>query len=306
MTMNAFHFPVMLKQSVDGLSIQPNGVYVDATFGGGGHSREILERLEGGKLFAFDQDEEAAKNSFPDQRLTFIRHNFRYLKNFLRYYGVNQVDGILADLGVSSHDFDEAGRGFSFRFDTVMDMRMNREIKLTAAMVVNQFDNDQLTSLFREYGEIPNAPRLVSALLEARSREEIVTTGQFLAAIEKCVPRATGKKYLAQVFQALRMTVNDELTVLKEFLVSSLEVLKPSGRMVVISYHSLEDRLVKNFFRSGNIEGIQEKDFYGNLQTPFRLITRKVMVPDEEEMRLNPRSRSAKLRIAEKKETPWH
>jgi 16S rRNA (cytosine1402-N4)-methyltransferase len=299
--MNAFHFPVMLKQSVDGLSIQPNGVYVDATFGGGGHSREILQRLENGRLFAFDQDEEAAKNAFPDTRMTFIRHNFCYLRNFLRYYDVERVDGILADLGVSSHDFDEADRGFSFRFDSYLDMRMNRGMKQTAAHIVNQFDESQLTGIFRNYGEIPNATKLASAIFEARSQKEIATTGQFLAAIEKCVPRATEKKYLAQVFQALRMTVNDELTVLKEFLSISLEVLKPSGRMVIISYHSLEDRLVKNFFKSGNFEGIQEKDFYGNLLTPFRLVNRRVLIPDAEEMRLNPRSRSAKLRIAEKK-----
>jgi 16S rRNA (cytosine1402-N4)-methyltransferase len=218
---------------------------------------------------------------------------------------VDRVDGILADLGVSSHDFDEADRGFSFRFDSYLDMRMNRDMKQTAAQIVNQFDESQLTVIFRNYGEITNAPKLASAILEARSQQEITTTGQFLTAIEKCVPRATQKKYLAQVFQALRMTVNDELTVLKEFLSMSLEVLKPSGRMVIISYHSLEDRLVKNFFKSGNIEGIQEKDFYGNLLTPFRLVNRKVLVPDEQEMRLNPRSRSAKLRIAEKKENPW-
>jgi 16S rRNA (cytosine1402-N4)-methyltransferase len=300
--MSTFHAPVMLKQSVDGLSIQPNGIYIDATFGGGGHSREILRRMEGGKLFAFDQDEEAVKNAFPDDRLTFIRHNFRYLKNFLRFYGVEKVDGILADLGVSSHDFDEAQRGFSFRFDALMDMRMNRETELTAAHIVNQYTENQLTDIFRNFGEIDNAARLSKTIMEARSKQEIVTTGQFLAVIEKCIPRNIGKKYMAQVFQALRMTVNDEITVLGEFLEASLEVLKVHGRLVIIAYHSLEDRLVKNFLKSGNLKGFQVKDFYGNILSPFLLINRKVIIPEEDELNVNTRSRSAKLRIAEKKE----
>jgi 16S rRNA (cytosine1402-N4)-methyltransferase len=303
--MSAFHSPVMLKQSIDGLSIQPNGIYVDATFGGGGHSGEILHRLEGGRLLAFDQDEEAMKNAFHDDRLIFIRHNFRYLKNFLSYYGVEKVDGILADLGVSSHDFDEAQRGFSFRFDAPMDMRMNRESEITASVVVNQYSENQLKDIFRNFGEIQNASRLARTIFEARVQQEIVTTGQFLSVIDKCIPRNIEKKYMAQVFQALRMTVNNEMTVLEEFLSASLEALKVHGRLVIIAYHSLEDRLVKNFMRSGNFEGKQEKDFYGNILSPFHLINRKVLIPEEDELNANPRSRSAKLRIAEKKDIKW-
>jgi 16S rRNA (cytosine1402-N4)-methyltransferase len=298
--MSNYHAPVLLKQSVEGLSIQPDGIYVDATFGGGGHSREILGRLKGGKLFAFDQDEDAFKNEIPDHRLVSILQNFRYLKNFLRYHGVNEVDGILADLGVSSHDFDDADRGFSFRFDAPMDMRMNREMKITAAQIVNQFSESQLTGIFRDLGEIQNAGKLSSVIVQARASKEIVTTGQFLSIIRPCTPKAIEKKYLSQVFQALRMTVNDEITVLGEFLESSLDVLKPHGRLVIIAYHSLEDRLVKNFFKTGNLEGHVQQDFYGNFLTPFRLINRKVIVPEEDEIVANPRSRSARLRIAEK------
>ena len=300
--MNQFHIPVLLSQSVDGLAIRPGGVYVDATFGGGGHSREILRRLEGGKLLAFDQDEAAAGNLFPDDRLIFIRHNFRFLKNFLRYYQVEKVDGILADLVVSSHDFDEADRGFSFRYDTPLDMRMNRNSPTTAAMVVNGYTEQQLITLFREYGEIHNAGRVTSAILEARTAREIRTSGQLIQAISRCVPRATEKKYLAQLFQALRMEVNQEMAALKEFLESSKELLKTGGRLVVITYHSLEDRMVKHFFRTGNLEGRTEQDFYGNFITPFRLINRKAIVPGESEVAENPRSRSAKLRIVEKTE----
>lgn len=300
--MNAFHSPVMLKQSIDGLSIQPNGIYVDATFGGGGHSREILNHLTEGKLIAFDQDVEALKNAPPDPRITFIRSNFRYLKNFLRYHQIDGVDGILADLGVSSHDFDEANRGFSFRFDAPLDMRMNRDQALTAAHIINHYPVERLTEIFRKYGEIQNAFRLSTVLESGRAEKEILTTGALLSAIQACVPRAVEKKYLAQVFQSLRMTVNEELTALEEFLPASLEALKPGGRLVIIAYHSLEDRLVKNFLRSGNLEGRLEKDFYGNLLTPFTLITKKAIVPDEEELLINPRSRSAKLRIAEKKQ----
>jgi len=300
--MNQFHIPVLLSQSVDGLAIRPGGVYVDATFGGGGHSREILRRLEGGKLLAFDQDEAAAGNLFPDDRLIFIRHNFRFLKNFLRYYQVEKVDGILADLGVSSHDFDEADRGFSFRYDTPLDMRMNRNSPTTAAMVVNGYTEQQLITLFREYGGIHNAGRVTSAILEARTAREIRTSGQLIQAISRCVPRATEKKYLAQLFQALRMEVNQEMAALKEFLESSKELLKTGGRLVVITYHSLEDRMVKHFFRTGNLEDRTEQDFYGNFITPFRLINRKAIVPGESEVAENPRSRSAKLRIVEKTE----
>jgi len=304
--MNAFHTPALLNQSIEGLNIQPGGIYVDATFGGGGHSRAILDRLTTGKLFAFDQDEDAAANLIDDPRFMLIRHNFRYLKNFLRYYGVEKVDGILADLGVSSHDFDDAERGFSFRFDTPLDMRMNRDAALTAAEVVNQYEEQELITLFREFGEIPNAGRLASLIVTGRSRSEIATTGQLVTAIERCVPKAAEKKYLARVFQALRMEVNDEMTVLGEFLLASLDVLKSGGRMAVITYHSLEDRMVKYFFKTGNLEGKTTQDFYGIFITPFLLINRKVVIPGEEEVLENPRSRSAKLRIAEKKEAQWH
>ncbi len=303
--MSEFHTPVMLNQSVDGLNIQPGGIYVDATFGGGGHSRAILSQLTNGRLFAFDQDEDAEANRIDDNRFVFIRHNFRYLKNFLRYHGVEQVDGILADLGVSSHDFDDAGRGFSFRFDTPLDMRMNRDAKLTAAEVVNQYGEQELATLLREFGEIPNAGRMASLIVNSRNGSKIITSWQLINAIEKCIPKAAEKKYLARVFQALRMEVNDETTVLGEFLLASLDVLKTGGRMAVITYHSLEDRMVKNFFRTGNLEGKTTQDFYGNFLTPFRLINRKVMIPPEAEVAENPRSRSAKLRIAEKTDTPW-
>ncbi len=258
--------------------------------------------MEGGKLLAFDQDEAAAGNLFDDDRLIFIRQNFRFLKNFLRYYQVEKVDGILADLGVSSHDFDEAERGFSFRYDTPLDMRMNQKSEITAAMIVNGYSEQQLISLFREYGEIHNAGKLASAILEVRAAGEIITTGQLIQAIRRCIPRAIEKKYLAQLFQALRIEVNEEMPALGEFLEASKEVLKTGGRLVVITYHSLEDRMVKYFFKSGNLQGITEQDFYGNFMTPFKLINRKVIVPGEVEVARNPRSRSAKLRIAEKTE----
>jgi 16S rRNA (cytosine1402-N4)-methyltransferase len=303
--MHKFHSPVLLNQAVDGLAVHPEGIYVDATFGGGGHSREILNRLKGGKLFAFDQDEEAEKNVFHDERLIFIRHNFRFLKNFLRYYKVDKVDGILADLGVSSHDFDEADRGFSFRFDAPLDMRMNRKMKLTAAGIVNSYSDARLRQIFKNYGEIRNAGCLAAAICESRAGNEIITTGRLCAVIEKCIPKASEKKYLAQVFQSLRMEVNDEIAVLGHFLEASTDVLKEGGRIVILTYHSLEDRLVKNLFKTGNMKGKPEQDFFGNFLTPFRLINRKVITPDENEIRLNPRSRSAKLRIAEKTEILW-
>lgn len=298
--MNPFHTPVMLNQSVDGLEIRPGGIYVDATYGGGGHSGEILRRMEGGTLVAFDQDEAALAHLSADPRLLFVRHNFRYLRHFLRFHAIDQVDGILADLGVSSHDFDEGERGFSFRFDTPLDMRMNRQSKKTAALLVNTAGEEELIRIFREYGEIPQAGRLVAAIAAARKQEPVQTTGQLLKAIERVVPRAIEKKFLAQVFQALRMEVNDETAALGEFLEASLEVLRPGGRIVVITYHSLEDRMVKHFFKTGNLQGRQEKDFYGNFLTPFRLVNRKVIIPSDEEISVNPRSRSAKLRIAEK------
>jgi 16S rRNA (cytosine1402-N4)-methyltransferase len=302
--MRNYHIPVMLDQSIEGLNISPTGSYVDATFGGGGHAREIVKHLSSGRLYAFDQDEDASRNVFEDERLVFIRANFRYLKNFLRYFMVEQVDGILADLGVSSHDFDEAERGFSFRFDAPLDMRMNREAPETAEYIVSNYDQQQLINLFRNYGEIKNASRLAATITGARTASPLKTTADLLEAIRPCVPRAIEKKYLAQVFQALRMEVNDETGALKDFLVAALEVLRPGGRLVIMTYHSIEDRIVKNFLKSGNFKGEVEQDFYGNFITPFELINRRVVVPGEDEILSNPRSRSARLRIAEKKEVP--
>jgi 16S rRNA (cytosine1402-N4)-methyltransferase len=290
----------MLQESIGGLNIHSGGTYVDATFGGGGHSAEILSRLGNGRLIAFDQDEDALVNLFEDERFVFVSHNFRYLKNFLHYYDATLVDGIIADLGVSSHDFDEPERGFSFRFDGPLDMRMNRGSDKTARYVVNQYSASRLASIFSEYGEISNPARLVSAIVAAREEREIMTTRDLLLAISDCIPKASEKKYLAQVFQALRMEINDEIGSLRMFLEASLEMLKPGGRLVVITYHSIEDRLVKNFMKTGNFEGILQKDLYGNIDTPFILINRKVIVPSDHEMSMNPRSRSAKLRIAEK------
>lgn len=298
--MSLYHTPVLLRQSVDGLKVTPDGVFVDATFGGGGHSQDILRQLEKGKLIAFDQDEDATQNVPDDHRFVFVRHNFRYMRNFLHYHGTDQVDGILADLGVSSHDFDEADRGFSFRFQGPLDMRMNRQSEITAEYVINHYDKDQLTALFRENGEIPNAGKLSSAILASRSVKKIETTRHLVDSIRECVPKSSENKYLAQVFQALRIEINDEINALREFLEVSLDMLKPGGRLVVITYHSLEDRLVKNFMRTGNFTGTPTQDLYGNFSSPFRLINRRVIVPDPEELLENPRSRSAKLRIAEK------
>ena len=295
-----YHIPVLPQQSVFGLNIHPGDDVVDATFGGGGHSRLILNELVGGRLFAFDQDEDAVGNAFEDNRLFFIRHNFRYLKNFLRFYEVEKVDSVFADLGVSSHDFDIPERGFSFRFEGDLDMRMNRNATKNAALVVNGYTEEQLISVFRLYGEIKNAPRLVSEIIRGRNSEGIKTTTQLKELAGKCAPKALENKYLAQVFQALRIEVNDEMDALKEFFLAALDVLKPGGRLVVITYHSLEDRLCKNFMKTGNFEGKVEKDFYGNMNSPFSLVNRKIITPDEQEMKNNTRSRSAKLRIAEK------
>jgi 16S rRNA (cytosine1402-N4)-methyltransferase len=296
-----YHKPVLLKESINGLEINAKGDYVDVTFGGGGHSREIFKRLDTGRLFAFDQDQDAAANIIHNDRFFFIRHNFKYLRNFLKYYQVDKVDGILADLGVSSHDFDVAERGFSFRFDGDLDMRMNRDSALTAATVVNTYTEEQLRKLFREYGEIDNAGRLARELVLARSNKPIETIEQFRAAIAGCIPKFQESKYLAKVFQALRIETNKEMEVLHDFLEQSIELLKPGGRLVVITYHSLEDRMVKNFMRSGDSSGKQEQDFFGNVDSPLVAINRKVIVPSEEEIEMNPRARSAKLRIAEKK-----
>jgi 16S rRNA (cytosine1402-N4)-methyltransferase len=296
-----YHVPVLLNESVSGLEIKADGDYVDVTFGGGGHSREIFSRLKTGRLFAFDQDEDAAAYAIESERFYFIRHNFRFIRNFLRYYGLEQVDGILADLGVSSHDFDVAGRGFSFRFDGDLDMRMNRDAAQTAADLVNAYPEDQLRQVFREYGEIENAGRLARQIISARGASPLNTIGQFRAAIDPCVPKFQESKYLAKVFQALRIETNHEMDALHDFLEQSIELLKPGGRLVVITYHSLEDRMVKNFIRSGDFSGKQEQDFFGNVTTPLEAVNRKVIVPSEEEIGQNPRARSAKLRIAEKK-----
>lgn len=296
-----YHIPVLLTESVDGLEIKTNGDYVDVTFGGGGHSREIFSRLTTGRLFAFDQDEDAAANIIENDRFFFIRHNFKYIRNFLKYYEVDQVDGILADLGVSSHDFDVAERGFSFRFDGDLDMRMNRNATLKASDLINTYSENQLRTVFREYGELDNAGRLAKTLIGVRNATPIQTIEQFKAAIAPCVPKLQETKYLAKVFQALRIETNREMDVLHEFLEQSIQLLKPGGRLVVITYHSLEDRMVKNFIKSGDFSGKQEKDFYGNVDSPLIAVNRKVIVPNDEEIERNPRARSAKLRIAEKK-----
>lgn len=300
---NSYHVPVLLSESLEGLAIQPKGIYVDVTFGGGGHSREILSRLAPeGHLYGFDQDADAEHNVPSDDRFTFVRSNFRYLYNFMRYYGrQGQVDGLLADLGVSSHHFDDQARGFSFRFDGDLDMRMNTRAGKTAADVVNQYSEGELANLFHLYGELKASRKLASTLVKARAEHPIVTIGDFLEVIKPFVGKDKEKKFLAQAFQALRIEVNDEMSALKAMLQGSLRVLKPGGRLVVITYHSLEDRLVKNFLKAGNFEGKSEQDFFGNQQSPFRLINNKVIVPTAEEIERNPRARSAKLRIAEVK-----
>ena len=288
-----YHVPVLLKESVDGMNIRPDGTYVDVTFGGAGHSREILSRLgEGGRLLGFDQDEDAERNIVNDPHFTFVRSNFRYLHNFLRYHNIEQVDAILADLGVSSHHFDDSERGFSFRFNGDLDMRMNKRAGLTAADILNTYEEERLADIFYLYGELKNSRKLASVIVKARNGQQIRTIGEFLEII---------KKELAKVFQALRIEVNQEMEALKEMLLAATEALKPGGRLVVITYHSLEDRMVKNIMKTGNVEGKAESDFFGNLQTPFRLVNNKVIVPDQAEIERNPRSRSAKLRIAEKK-----
>lgn len=296
-----YHIPVLLKESIDGMNLQPGGVYVDVTFGGGGHSKEILHRGDSSiRLFSFDQDEDAERNIVDDDRFTFVRSNFRYLYNFLRYHGIEQVDGILADLGVSSHHFDDSERGFSFRFDGNLDMRMNKRSGKTAADIVNTYDEERLADIFYLYGELKNSRKLASTIVKARNRKAIVTIGDFLEIVKPLFGREREKKELAKVFQALRIEVNQEMESLKEMLLSAMEMLKPGGRLVVITYHSLEDRMVKNIMKTGNIEGKTIQDFYGNSQTPFKLVN-KVIIASDDEVKRNPRSRSAKLRIAEKK-----
>jgi 16S rRNA (cytosine1402-N4)-methyltransferase len=297
-----YHNPVLLHATVDGLNINPDGIYVDVTFGGGGHSKEILSRLgPNGKLFAFDQDEDALANALPDERFTLINENFRFIKRFLRFYGVKEVDGILGDLGVSSHQFDVAERGFSTRFDADLDMRMSQKNDLNAYRVVNEYDIDNLRRVFLDYGELKNAPALARTIVEAREHRLIKTTDELKEVLMKYLPERVRNKILAQIYQAIRIEVNQEMDVLKEFLEQSLEILKPGGRLSVISYHSLEDRLVKRFIKNGMFEGEPERDFYGNFSVPFKTIG-KLIVPDNEEIKLNNRARSAKLRIAEKKE----
>lgn len=295
-----YHIPVLAKESIEGMALKPQSEVVDATFGGGGHSRLILTELREGRLFAFDQDHDAAANVPDDPRLVFIRHNFRYVRHFMRYYGVQKLDAMFADLGVSSHEFDVPERGFSFRFDAPLDMRMNREAALDAARIVADYTEEQLVYIFKMYGEIKNARRLAAGIVKARQESPIVSTSRLREIALEFAPRAIENKYLAQVFQALRIEVNEEMEALREFLEASVDLLKPGGRLVIITYHSLEDRMCKNFMRTGNFEGKVEKDFYGNVLTPFRAINRKVIVPGEEELKRNPRSRSAKLRIVER------
>ena len=308
---DTYHIPVLLRESVDGLSIKPGGIYVDVTFGGGGHSREILSRIAGnGHLYSFDQDADAERNigtPLPDGTMpatdgfTFVRSNFRFIKNWMRYYGVEKIDGLLADLGVSSHHFDDETRGFSFRFDAPLDMRMNKRSGKTAADILNAEEEETLADIFYLYGELKNSRRIASAVVKARQQKPIVTTHDFINVVEPLFKREREKKEMAKLFQALRIEVNHEMDALKEMLMGATELLRPGGRLSVITYHSLEDRMVKNIMKSGNTEGKINKDFFGRPDTPFKMIN-KVTLPTAEEQERNPRSRSAKLRIAEKKE----
>ncbi|HOO67366.1 MAG: 16S rRNA (cytosine(1402)-N(4))-methyltransferase RsmH [Bacteroidales bacterium] len=295
-----YHLPALLNESIAGLNLRPEGIYVDVTFGGGGHSRAILEKLTTGRLIAFDQDADAAANVINDERLTLLNQNFRYLNNNLRYIGINVIDGLIADLGVSFHQFDEQERGFSFRGDAALDMRMNRQAPVTAADILRTCDEEKLADIFYNYGELTTSRKLAAAIVKARAVKPVTTVGDLTAALSGLVPPREENKFWARLFQSLRIEVNSELDALKEMLTQALQVLKPGGRMAVITYHSLEDRLVKNFFRAGNFEGESEKDFYGNVSTPLRAVNRKVIVPSEEEIRNNSRARSARLRIAEK------
>ncbi len=296
-----YHIPALLKETVDGLNINPDGVYVDVTFGGGGHSREIMRRLgKKGKLISFDQDLDAYANRIDDERFVFVRSNFRYLKNFLRYHGIEKVDGILADLGVSFHHFDVASRGFSFRMDGELDMRMNVKASQKASDVLNEYSEEDLTRIFRVYGELSQPQKMARAIVRAREEKPFVMVQDLLSVAEKLIAKERAKKELACVFQALRIEVNKEMDALKQLLMQSAEVLKVGGRLSVLSYHSLEDRLVKNFMKTGNFDGKVEKDFFGNVIAPLKMTSNKVIVPSEEEVERNPRSRSAKLRIAEK------
>lgn len=320
-TPEVYHVPVLLKESVDGLNIKPGGIYVDVTFGGGGHSREILSRIgTKGHLFSFDQDADAENNIFEsedndinntdtqkarrfvdDSRFTFVRSNFRYLKNWMQYYGIEHIDGLLADLGVSSHHFDDESRGFSFRFDAPLDMRMNKRAGKTAAEIINEYDEEQLADLFYLYGELKNSRRIAATLVAARKQAFIATTSDFIRAVEPLFSREREKKDMAKLFQALRIEVNHEMTALKEMLTSATALLTHGGRLSIITYHSLEDRIVKNVMKTGNIEGKVNQDFFGRIESPYKLINNKVITPSEDELSINSRSRSAKLRIAERK-----
>ncbi len=296
-----YHNPVLLVQSVNGLNINPNGVYVDVTFGGGGHSREILKHLgTNGKLFAFDQDQDAIANTIADDRFVLINENFRFIKRFLRFHNIKSVDGILADLGVSSHQFDVAERGFSTRFDAELDMRMNQKNELNAYIIVNQYDHENLKRIFLDYGELNNAAQIAQTIIDARTQNLITNTAQLKLILSRFLPVNKSHKVLAIIYQAIRIEVNQEIEVLKEFLLQALEILNPNGRLSIISYHSLEDRLVKRFMKNGQFEGEPEKDFFGNFSVPFKTIE-KLIVPTSAEIHANSRSRSAKLRIAEKK-----
>jgi 16S rRNA (cytosine1402-N4)-methyltransferase len=300
-TAETYHVPVLLHESIDGLAIKSGGIYVDVTFGGGGHSKEILRRLDGkAHLYSFDQDPDAEKNIVNDDRFTFVRSNFRYLKNWMRYYGVDHIDGLLADLGVSSHHFDDETRGFSFRFDAPLDMRMNKRAGATAADILNTYDEEQLADIFYIYGELKNARKIASVIVKMRNDKKIETTGDLMSATEKLFQREREKKEMAKMFQALRIEVNHEMDTLKEMLNGAKDLLGEGGRLSVITYHSLEDRIVKNMMKAGNVEGKIKQDFFGRIEAPFRLINNKVIVPSDEEQQQNPRSRSAKLRIAEK------
>ena len=301
-TAQGYHVPVLLDESVSGLDIKPGGIYVDVTFGGGGHSREILRRLpEGAHLYSFDQDADAERNiGDPNEKFTFVRSNFRYLKNWMRYYGVDHIDGLLADLGVSSHHFDDAERGFSFRFDAPLDMRMNKRAGQTAADILNNYDEARLADIFYIYGEMKNSRRIAAAVAKARQTAPINTTSDFLAVVEPMFKREREKKDMARLFQALRIEVNHEMDALREMLAAATQLLAPGGRLSVITYHSLEDRIVKNVMKAGNPEGKVEQDFFGRINTPYRMVE-KLIIPSEEEQQSNPRSRSAKLRVAERK-----
>ena len=298
-----YHVPVLLQESVDGLAIKPDGVYIDVTFGGGGHSREILSRLgRKGHLYSFDQDADAERNIVDDDRFTFIRSNFRYLKNWMRYYDVDQIDGLLADLGVSSHHFDDETRGFSFRYEAPLDMRMNKRAGTTAADILNNYEEEQIADILYLYGELKNGRKLASAIVKARTSKRIETTGDLLRIAEPLFLRDREKKEMAKLFQALRIEVNHEMDALREMLNGARDLLCTGGRLSVITYHSLEDRIVKNFMKAGNAEGKISQDFFGRIEAPFKAVNNKVTVPDEEEQSKNPRSRSAKLRIGERGE----